>query len=112
MFDSPQVKRGLISIIINFVYELPHTSYQTMRESLASSLSFKNKSVVIAAESYTEADIKFFCSCSLFFDFFTLPYQFFWDCIFLSFSECESSSFFKIFSNLVLKGTHSEYRGC
>ena len=57
MFDSPQIKRDLIFIIMNFVYELPlelpndlRSLKTRWRQSLVSSATSRYKTLVIASK--------------------------------------------------------------
>ena len=93
-FDSPQVKRDLISSITNFVYELPHEllsdlrlkilgNYETIQksqnlvrtqpsvQSLFQKSSFGNNS-----KNLDKTDIKVFLSRPIFVDSFTFCHIF------------------------------------
>ena len=80
-FDLPQVKRYLISSIVNLVYELPHELPNNWRlrnvfqnwpeKSLAASLTSRIQFPTIADQTYKIADIEdVFRSCLELLDFF------------------------------------------
>ena len=61
MFDSPQVKRKLISNIKNFEQELKYENLKIqLIHSLALSLPFRNVFLALAAQNHAKADLRVF----------------------------------------------------